>query len=66
MISPDAFDLLIPAVAELNGLDTETAALVVAAVGDTPMLDEQTGKIVAQLPDGREMLIDWPEDEDDS
>ncbi len=66
MISPDAFDLLIPAVAELNGLDTETAALVVVAVGDTPMIDEKTGKIVAQLSDGRELLIDWPEDNDEA
>lgn len=66
MISPDAFDWLISAVAKLNGLDTETADLVVVAVGDTPMLDEKTGKIVAQLPDGRELLIEWPEDDDDA
>lgn len=52
--------------AEQNGRDTETSAQVVAAVGDTPMLDEKTGMIVAQLPDGRELLIDWPEHDEEA
>ena len=63
MITPDAFDFLTSAVAELNGLDDGTAGQVVAAVGDTPMIDQASGKIVASLPDGRELLVVWPEEE---
>lgn len=63
MISPDDFDSLASAVAKLNDLDDVTAGLVVAAVGDTPMIDPETDKIVAALPDGRELLINWPEDD---
>lgn len=63
MIEPDDFEGLIKAVAELNGLDLDTAGDVVVDVGDTPMIDPATGKIVATLPDGRELLIVWPEDE---
>lgn len=62
MIEPDEFDGLIEAVAKLNSLDLDTAGDVVVAVGDTPAIDRTTGKIAAVLPDGRELLIDWPED----
>ncbi|MDI1314770.1 hypothetical protein [Prosthecobacter sp.] len=64
MIHPDAFDGLIEAVAKLNGLERETAGHVVADVGDTPAIDIATGKIVATLPDGRKLLIIWPEDDE--
>lgn len=63
MIEPDEFEDLIQAVAELNGLDLDTAGDVVVAVGDTQAIDPETGKILATLPDGRELLIIWPEDE---
>ena len=63
MIAPDAFDDLEAQVARLNNLDAETAGLVVVAVGDTRALDP-SGKTLAILPDGRELLVDWPEDED--
>ena len=63
MIEPDEFEGLIKAVAELNGLDLETAGDVVVNVGDTPMIDRATGKIVATLPDGKKLQIDWPEDD---
>ncbi len=62
MIEPDEFEDLIKAVAELNGLDLDTAGDVVVAVGDTQAIDPKTGKIVAKLPDGRELLVVWPED----
>lgn len=62
MIEPDAFDDLIAEVARLNKLDTKTAGEVVVAVGDVQMLDRETGKVVAELEDGRRLLIDWPED----
>lgn len=64
MIEPDAFDGLIEAVAKLNSLALDTAGDVVVVVGDTPAIDQTTGKIVAVLPDGRELLINWPEDDD--
>lgn len=64
MIAPDEFEGLIEDVAKLNGLDRATAAAVVVEVGDTPIIDPETGKIVAVLPDGRELRIDWPEDDD--
>lgn len=60
MIPPDAFESLEREVARLNGLDTETAGLVVVAVGDTPEIDSETGKVIAKLPDGRSLQIDWP------
>lgn len=63
MIEPDEFEDLTQAVAELNGLDLETAGQVVVAVGDTQAIDPETGKVVAMLPDGRTLLILWPEDE---
>lgn len=63
MIEPDEFDGLIAAVAKLNGLDLDTAGDVVVDVGDTPAIDPATGKIVATLPDGRELLVVWPEDD---
>ena len=63
MIEPDEFEDLTQAVAELNGLDLETAGEVVVAVGDTQAIDPETGKVVAMLPDGRTLLILWPEDE---
>lgn len=63
MIAPDDFDSLIADVARLNGLDDETAGLVVVAVGDTPIMDKKSGKIVAKLEDGRELLIEWPDED---
>lgn len=63
MIEPDEFEDLTQAVAELNGLDLETAGQVVVAVGDTQAIDPETGKVVAMLPDGRTLLILWPADE---
>jgi len=63
MIEPDEFDDLVKAVAKLNGLDLDTAGDVVVEVGDTPVIDPKTGKTVAKLPDGRELRVDWPEDE---
>lgn len=63
MIPPDAFDDLVAEIARLNGLDAETAGLVAVAVGDTRALDP-SGKTLAILPDGRKLLVDWPEDED--
>lgn len=61
MISPDAFDALVTAVAKLNDLDEDTAGDVVAAVGDVHQLDPQTGKVVADLDGGRRLLVTWPE-----
>ncbi len=63
MIEPDKFEGLIKAVAQLNGLDLDTAGDVVVAVGDIQAIDPATGKIVATLPDGRTLQIDWPEDD---
>lgn len=62
MIEPDAFDDLVAEVAKLNDLDAETAGEVVVAVGDVQVIDRESGKIVAELEDGRRLLIDWPED----
>lgn len=59
---PDAFDELVREVARLNELDAETAGEVVVAVGDVQMIDRESGKVVAELEDGRRLLIDWPED----
>lgn len=64
MIYPDEFEALVKRVAELNGLDHETADLVVGVVGDCLALDE-SGKVIANMPDGRTLLINWPEKPDE-
>lgn len=66
MIHPDDFDDLVKEVAELNQLDQETANLVVGVVGDCHSIDPDTGKIIAKLPNGRTLLIAWPEDENEN
>lgn len=59
MIEPGEWDDLVKAVADLNGLDLDTANDVVSAVGDTPML-LPSGRYLARI-EGRELEIVWPE-----
>lgn len=62
MIDQSEIEDLTRQVAGLNGLDLETAARVVWAVGDTPQMT-QDGLILARLSDGRELKVQWPADE---
>jgi hypothetical protein len=61
MIDPRDFDQLVADVAALNNLSQEQAFAVVVAVGDTPEIDEPTGKIVAELADGTTLLVNYPD-----
>lgn len=61
MIDPREFDQLVADVAALNNLSQEQAFAVVVAVGDTPEIDETTGKIVAKLADGTTLLVNYPD-----
>jgi hypothetical protein len=61
MIDPRDFDQLVDDVAALNDLTQEQAFAVVCAVGDTPEIDESTGKIVAELADGTTLFVIYPD-----
>jgi hypothetical protein len=60
MIDPRDFDQLVKKVAKLNDLTQEQAFEVVCVVGDTPELDTESGKIVAELANGETLFVVYP------
>jgi len=61
MIDPTEFDDLVADVARLNRLDLDTAGDAVAAAGDAHAIDPATGLVAVTLPDGRTLLLKWPD-----